>query len=542
MKRRNFIKNSTMGLGVLSNLKIDGMHLNAFQPPLVGEENDNVLVVIQLGGGNDGLNTITPYEWESYYTLYRPSLHIPKNVVSVIDKARGMAMHPNLKLGVNQGLLGLLNEGKLAIINGVGYHNPNYSHFRSTDIWLSGVVPNTDSTPLNSGWLGRYAENSSNFIKKESPFCVQIGQNPSLMFMGEKAEQSIVLESPEDLFHQAKSVEAEKISLGGGSYFLKEFDYLNEVGIQVNEYSKVIKKAFDAGKNIESYTNKTLSNQLKLVARLIDGGLKTKVYFVELHGFDTHANQGGLDGTHSRLLAELSEAISAFQADIDKLGHTKKVLGITVSEFGRRLYENGSSGTDHGTANLMFAFGEPVRGGIIGNYFGFLPQRDNNNLWYSYDFRSIYYEIMVTWFGKNPAFAAMVLGEKFAYVEQKGFLKNTIVDITLPPPPAVPQGEPDANGQVNPAAPRVITEQDAFTLYPNPVEQDAAFIGMTLYYQSDVTITQSTLKGQVLGEIHRKKYKAGLHNVYVSLLGGPGLYILKIKVNNRYHFLKALKL
>lgn len=542
MKRRNFIKQSSMGLGVVSNLNIGKMNLSAFQPAMVGNENDNILVVIQLFGGNDGINTITPYDWDVYYNLFRPNLNIPKNAVTPISQNLGMAMHPNLKLGVKEGMLGLFNMGKLSVIHGVGYENPNFSHFRSTDIWLSGLVPPTDSVPLSTGWLGRYFDKYKDTEKPESPFCVQIGQNPSLMFMGETSEKSIVLENADDLFNQAKSVESNKINVSGSTYYLNEFDYINKVGIQINNYSKVIKKAFDAGKNTEKYTDKTLSNQLKLVARLIDGGLKTKVYFLELHGFDTHSNQGGLDGIHSRLLAEMSEAISSFQSDIEKLGHSKRVLGITTSEFGRRPYENGSMGTDHGTSNVMFAFGDAVKGEIIGSHFVFLPFRDHQNLRFSTDFRSIYFEVMVSWFGQSSDFAAKVLGSKFAYVEKTGFIKTTKEDPTLPPPPAVPQKNADINSPNNPENPRNITEQDAFVLYPNPIQGNSAFLSMTLYFQCDVKITQSYINGQTLGQIHQKSYRAGLHSVYLNLLGGPGLYLLKIKVNNRFHFIKALKI
>jgi uncharacterized protein (DUF1501 family) len=531
-----------MGLGVVGNLKLGKMNLNVFQPAKAYSENDNILVIVQLFGGNDGINTITPYEWDAYYTLYRPILHIPQNVVTPISKELGMAMHPNLKNGVKEGMLGLFNRGKLSVIHGVGYENPNYSHFRSTDIWLSGVVPPNDSTPLNTGWLGRYFDKYTETEKPESPFCVQIGQNPSLMFMGETAEKSIVLENAEDLYNQAKSVESNKIEVSGSTHFLNEFDYVNNVGIQVNEYSKVIKRAFDAGRNEENYTDKTLSNQLKLVARLIDGGLKTKVYFVELNGFDTHSNQGGLEGLHSRLLAEMSEAISSFQSDIEKLGHSKRVIGITTSEFGRRPYENGSQGTDHGTSNVMFAFGDEVKGEIIGSHFMFLPFRDYQNLRFSTDFRSIYYEIMVTWFGQDPSFAESVLGSKFAYVEQKGFIKVTKEDKTLPPPPVIPEKNEDINAPNNPENPRNITEQDSFLLYPNPVQGNAAFLNMTLYFSANVIITQYHFSGKSLGVVHTNNYKAGLHNVFLELKGDAGNYILKIKVNNRFHYLKVLKM
>lgn len=543
MKRRDFIQKSSLGLGLVSNMQLDKMQVSSFQPATGAyEENDNILVVVQLFGGNDGINTITPYEWDKYYTLYRPKLNIPASAVTPISKEKGMAMHPNLRLGVKDGMHGLFKSGKLSIISGVGYDNPNYSHFRSTDIWLSGIVPANDSTPLRTGWLGRYFDKYDESVRPESPFCIQVGQNPSLMFLGDKTEKSIVLESADELFNQAKAVESTKVNIGGGENFLKEFAYVNEIGVKVNDYSKVIKKAFDSGKNMETYYDKTLSNQLKLVARLIDGGLKSKVYFVELKGFDTHSAQGGLDGLHSKLLAEMSEAISSFQSDIEKLGHSKKVLGITASEFGRRPYENGSLGTDHGTSNFLFAFGDSVKPEILGTHISFLTFRDHQNLNFTTDFRSIYFEVLVSWFGQTVDQAAKIMGGKFAYAETVGFIKTTKEDKTLPPPPVVPVANNDPNSPVNPNNPANITEQDKFIMFPNPVGPEGTFVNMTLYFETSIEISQVSLDGKVLGKLHVGKYRAGRHNVFLDLKGGPGPYIILIQAGRRYHSLRCIKM
>ncbi|MGL4632048.1 MAG: DUF1501 domain-containing protein [Leadbetterella sp.] len=535
MDRRKFIRNSTMGLGVASTLNLDKMTLGTFQPAQVNNENDNILVIVQLFGGNDGINTITTYEWPEYYKKYRPTLHIPQNTVHPISKELGLAMHPNLKLGPKDGMLGLFKSGKLAIMSGIGYDNPNYSHFRSTDIWLSGIVPPNDAEPLRSGWLGRYFDKYASSNRPVDPYCIQVGNNSSLMFLGETSEKSIVIESPDEFYNQAKTVENTKQSVQGSDIFKEEFNYVNDIGIQVNEYSAVIKKAFDKGRNLESYNNKSLSEQLKLVARLIDGGLKTKVFFVELNGFDTHSNQGILDGVHSKLLAELSEAISSFQSDIDKLGHSKRVLGITASEFGRRPFENGSAGTDHGTANIMFAFGDPVLPEIIGNHLFFIPWRDTNNLNYVTDFRSIYFEIMVTWFGQNIAFAEKVLGGKYAYINGKGFLKASVPDVKLPPPPPVPPPAtaqnpyPSVQGPVNPAV--FNRDVDAYKLFPNPVYENGTYLNMRFSQTRTVKISYTSLEGKFMGKLHQGTYKATAHNVFLDFKNTPpGRYVLIIEV------------
>lgn len=545
MKRRNFIKNSTLGVGVVSSMSLDKMSLSAFQPAhFTEDENDNILVVVQLFGGNDGMNTITPYEWDVYYNDFRPSLHIPQDQVKVISKSNGMAMHPSLTRGVNEGMYGLFKAGKLGVLSGVGYHNPDFSHFRSTDIWLSGVVPANPSQPLPTGWLGRYFDTYATEKRPESPFCIQIGKSPSLMFLGETGEKSIVLESAEDMYHQGQLVEGQEIHLAEdeSEYFRYEFDYVNNVGVEVEEYSKVIKKAFDKGMNIESYSNNQLSQHLKLVARLIDGGLKTKVYFVEHVGYDTHAVQGTTEGTHARLLAELSEAISSFQSDLEHLGVEDKVVGITTSEFGRRPDENGSAGTDHGTSSLMFSFGTEVRGEVIGEYFGYYPLVDGFNHDYATDFRSIYFEVVTSWFDKSVDFAETVFGQKFNYINKTGFLKKTQVDPELPELPETPKITIDENtGQPMVKEPLSL-ERDRFSIYPNPVTESWTIAKLEMHYPAKVEITQMTIQGKVVGRLHNGDYNAGIHRVILLLKGNPGTYIIRFRVGLVTYGVKCIKL
>lgn len=541
MRRRNFIKNSTLGVGVVSTLTLDKMSLSTFQPAVINDENENIVVVVQLFGGNDGLNTITPYEWDTYYNQFRPSLHIPANVVTPISKEKGMAMHPSLSKGIKGGMNGMFKNGKLGVLSGLGYHNPDFSHFRSTDIWLSGIVPASTSQPLPTGWLGRYFDTFSNQKRPDSPYCIQVGNTPSLMFLGETGEKSIVLENAEDMYLQGQMVEGNQINIEADENYFNEFNYVNNVGVEVSEYSKVIKRAFDAGKNTEEYTNGTLSQQLKLVARLIDGGLKTKVYFVEQNGYDTHANQGGVDGTHARLLQELSEALSSFQSDIERLGHDKKVIGITASEFGRRPFENGSAGTDHGTSSIMFSFGTNVRGEVIGEYFGFFPLFDGFNHAYSVDFRSIYFEILTTWFGKTTDFAGTVLGQKFNYINETGFLMDTKKDPTLPKiDTPVITIDPETGMPI--VVEKPILELDQFKLFPNPVTEGWTFLNMKLNYPAKVVITLVTLEGREISQLHEGEYRANYHNVLLTIKGAPGTYLIRIRVGKVTYGVKCIKL
>ena len=549
ISRRDFIAQSSLGLGMVGGINVGKMPLAAFNPEFTSQENDNILVIVQLFGGNDGINTITPYEWDRYYNELRPKLHIPQNVVTPISKELGLAMHPSLKVGIKDGIHGLHKSGKLAIIQGVGYEYPNYSHFRSTDIWFSGVSPQNDGELLSTGWIGRYFDRYSSEDLPEDPYCVHVGRNPSLIFQGEKTEKAILVEDPNVLFEQGKEVIADRLDAGQQSLFASEFDYINSVGIQVNHFSKVIKKAFDKGKNMGSYPSRSLSNQLKLVARLIDGGLKSKVYFVGLDGFDTHSTQGTTDGLHARLLAETSEAIAAFQEDIEQLGLSKRVLGITLSEFGRRPYENGSFGTDHGTANVMFAFGEAVKGEIFGSNIAFLPFRDAENLYYRYDFRSIYWEILKVWFEADDAFASKVLNGRFSFIENKGFLKNTIKEVVqtnnqqpTTPPVSVPTINNDPRSPNNPNSPYNVTEQDVFAVMPNPTTESRVLVQSTLYVANQVSIDQYDLSGKYWGRLKdAKEYRPGSYIWPIDLKGGPGIYILHLQVGKRNHHLRVMK-
>jgi uncharacterized protein (DUF1501 family) len=545
MKRRSFIKNTSVGLGAVSQLKVGELNLSAFDTLYkVEEENDNILIIVQLFGGNDGINTIIPSDWADYYNRFRYKLSIPKkDSVAFGDPARGLAMHPSLKNGVNEGLYGLFKSGKLSIIQGVGYPNPNLSHFRSTDIWFAGIAPSNDGQSLPTGWLGRYFDQYKDKELPESPYCIHVGESPLLLFQGKETENAILVEDATDFFEQGKSVESEKILLGEQSLFSDEFDYINDVGFKINHFSKSVKSAFDSGKNIANYENSDLSNQLKLVARLIDGGLKTKVYSVSLGGFDTHAGQGVIDGIHGSLLNTMSRAISSFQSDIESLGFGKKVVGITVSEFGRRPYENASFGTDHGTANVMFAFGEEVKGKVFGDNIAYLPFYDSENIVYRYDFRSIYQEILRTWFSSSSFLSDSILGGKYPLIENEGFLKNTIPDNTLPSQPVIPDINNDPRSPDNPYSPYNVTEQDIFKIWPNPTTDGKVTMRMVLFVAANVEISQFDLSGRPYGVIHKKTdYRAGAFILNFEVKGQHGVYLLHIRANTRNHYLRVIKM
>ncbi|MCD8539663.1 MAG: DUF1501 domain-containing protein [Leadbetterella sp.] len=218
------------------------------------------------------------------------------------------------------------------------------------------------------------------------------------------------------------------------------------------------------------------------------------------------------------------------------------MVGITASEFGRRPYENGSAGTDHGTASIMFSFGTNVRGEVIGEYFGYFPLFDGFNHTYSTDFRSIYFELVTSWFGKSTDFGAGIFGEKLNFINETGFLKDTKKDPTLPklPDPPVVIIDPDTGQPIVGEKPSL--EKDRFSIFPNPVVEDWAYLRMNLYYQAKVVVTLVTLDGREVGKLMEGEYRPAQHDVILSLKVPPGTYLVRVKVGKVTYGVKFVKL
>ncbi len=408
MKRRDFIRSSApfamlpialngMPIKTLGNPSI----MNALQGAFV--DTDHVLVLIQLNGGNDGLNTVIPVDQYSNLSKVRSQVMIPQTKVLILDDVQGTGLHPAMS-----GMRDLFNEEKLGIIQGVGYPDPNFSHFRSTDIWMTGS--DSDET-LTSGWVGRYlSQEWPNFpdgfpnAAMPDPLALQVGSVVAPVCQGISANMGMAISDP-TTYYQLLSGEYPDAPNTKAGY---ELEYIRRVAHQSNEYGQAVKAAAEKGSNkSDKYPDANqnrLADQLKIVAQLISGGLKTRVYVVSLGGFDTHASQvdttgGNETGSHANLLGQVSEAITAFQDDLELLGLDDRVLGMTFSEFGRRISANFSYGTDHGTAAPMFVFGKHAKGGITGSN----PQIGSDvtvgdNLEMQYDFRQVYSTILEDWF------------------------------------------------------------------------------------------------------------------------------------------------
>ncbi|MEY3368633.1 MAG: hypothetical protein RI973_1788 [Bacteroidota bacterium] len=402
MKRRQFIQTTGLSLPVLLN----GFSLRAMPGTslfsAVANENDRVLVLIQLNGGNDGLAMITPLD--QYDKLANARNNILISSSQLLETELDNAFHP-----VMTGIKSVFDEGKLRIVQSVGYPNQNRSHFRSTDIWTSGSPADEVWT---TGWLGRYFQKDHPDFPNDypnadapHPFALTIGSLVSETCQGSAANFSLAINDPFNL--------NPLIDQGGGSVpatpYGLELTFLRDSIAQTNAYSEVITDVAANGTNLASYPDgNRLAQQLKNVALLISGGLQTKVYIVSLGGFDTHANQV-VDGSpgageHAVLLQTLSEAVQVFMQDLKLQGLENRVLTMTFSEFGRRIRSNDSLGTDHGDAAPLLLFGSCVAPGFLGDNPAIPANPDIiEAVPMQYDFRDVYGSVLMDWFGVAEA-------------------------------------------------------------------------------------------------------------------------------------------
>ena len=417
MKRRSFLKRSSL---LTTPILIGGVPISAFNEnklsALLSGDSDRVLVLIQLNGGNDGINTIIPRDQYDGLTAVRSNIHIPENSVILLTDTTGL--HP-----VMTGMKSLYDNAELNIIQGVAYPDQNRSHFRSLDIWHTG---SSADEFLSTGWIGRYLDskfpNYPNAYPNSDctdPFALTIGGVVSETCQGISGNFSLAISDPEDL-NQLSSPINNEVANGCGK---ENLDFLVKSIEQTNVYSTIIQEKYALGNNIsEKYPEDNgLAVKLRTVAKLISGGLGTKIYVVSIGGFDTHANQtvdgDSITGDHAGLLQSLSDAVCAFQEDLKLLGVDHRVLGMTYSEFGRRIRANDSLGTDHGTAGPLLVFGSCVNAGILGDNPEIHPDVDRSEgVPMQYDFRSVYGSVLMDWFEADENEIKSLFNHDFQYI------------------------------------------------------------------------------------------------------------------------------
>ena len=605
MKRRTFLRNMSLAAGGQMLLNGSTIQLLKSEPMLRKYAqlslNDNVLVILQLHGGNDGLNTVIPVnDYDKYYN-FRPNLAIsqtgPRKYIPLDNTmAKPVGLHPDMT-----GMKALYDQGKMAILHNVGYENMNGSHFKSRDIWFGGVGSGSD--PINridSGWIGRYLQDAyqenepgkifpddfPNNTNMKDPLALEFsGGDISLGFHTPRTiPTAISIPDPEGFFNFVQSQDGyneEKNSFpidergippvqqydpakaaALNTLYGEELNWILKIEKGTDKYADILKKEYDAGKKTTvAYPNTYplgpnggfdtgLGDSLKVVAQLLAGGCKTKVFLVRLGGFDTHVNQvenyDNSIGHHASLLYNISSSMKAFYDDLKERNLDNKVLTVTMSEFGRRALSNNSYGSDHGTMAPMFVFGTQINPGVIGNgpdmkrvmdYGGNIPDSKNDII----DHRVVFSTILQDWFKVD---------------------KDKVKNIVFPSLQSTTQGD-SSNPNINfgwgdqdiddhlPLFRDGVTALDEFLnrrfrLYnvaPNPVGQFASFgfyMDNPAFVQFGLYDTRGNLVMNILNE-HREYGEHLLPLLDLSNLK-PGMYIYKIDAGALKGAKKLIKL
>ena len=433
MKRRDFIKSSVvlsaLGAGIPSLLLAANKRFS-FRNSAI--DSDRIVLFIKMNGGNDGLNTVIPFQNASYYQE-RPLVSIPNGQSLPITDT--LALHPALESWQS-----LFNEQKLAIIQGVGYIDGNLSHFRSSDIWDTG---SDEDEELTTGWLGRLLELEYPGFPNNAPdhpLAIQFNSANLLEFKTSESNTALYLYDPDTMYSLITgnyvNDQNEEIpdTYGGDELaFIRELDYMSF------NYSQVVYEASQNAPNtIMNYPNTNIGEQFKVTARLIAGGLATPFYRLYQHGYDTHVEQLY---RHEQLLSELADALNAFLTEMDALSLLDRVLIVTTSEFGRRVIENSSEGTDHGTSAPVLVFGSQANGGVFGVDPDLQNLDENGNLPVQFDYRQVFSTIITDWFGLGQETASNVFGEEFEsipFIQSQLSTKNIILPSKFEVQPAYP--------------------------------------------------------------------------------------------------------
>ncbi len=458
---------------------------------------DKILVIVNLSGGNDGLNTVVPITDNLYY-----------------GARDTIAIHPEeaVPIGVNAGLHSglaplqdLWEAGRMAIIQGVSYPEPNLSHFRSTDIWFSA---SSSADDVSTGWLARFIEAVFPDFPAELPFApygLQQGFGHEIPLSGDRGTIGVVVDNPDtfyDLVNQNYTGEwdDELPDTRGG----EELQYVRNIDVATFQYADAISQAADAGSNTVVYPQTNLGIQLEIVARLISGALDTPIYLTADVGFDTHVGQLP---AHAALMDSLGRSVAAFFADLDNQGLSDRVVLVTTSEFGRRVEENGGFGTDHGTAAPLFALGAGVVGGMYGSNPDLADLDIYGNMKLQHDFRSIYATLLRGHFDASAILAGDVLMGDFDPIDFMA-ISTGVAD-------AIPPGANRFYGAV-----------------PNPSLQSRSgpvFVRFDLAHPARVELQVFDVRGRRVSHLGGRAFPAGRHRLAWDARGlSAGVYLARL--------------
>ena len=460
--------------------------------PLAAAAGERVLVLIQMEGGNDGLNTVIPI-YDDRYHRNRPSLAIRET--ESLEVGQQFGLHPAF-----EPLRSRFSDGQMQVIHAVGYDNPDLSHFRSTDIWVSASDSNQT---LRSGWVGRTVEGRWPHVitaPPSSPLAVQIG-GAAMMFRGMETNVGASFRDTEQLTRLAEGGVSYDPAAVPDTRYGRLMAYTREIANQSYRYAAALQDSAADGENDVAYPDGSLAEQLAMVARLIKGGLGAKVYHVSLSGFDTHALQAE---THARLLSEFSAATTAFMDDVAVGGRAEDVLLMTFSEFGRTVVENGARGTDHATVAPMFLLGR----GLASSTFGVMPDLDVVNEFgdveHIIDFRRVYASVLETWLRIPGHLVDQALGRNF---ERLGLFADSVGVSSLGMPSGYTLGEP----------------------YPNP-SREFARLAVSVPAPTSISVDIFDALGRRVGTVGAQVV-LGITELTIPLAGlPPGSYFARVHV------------
>ncbi|WP_303318132.1 DUF1501 domain-containing protein [Flavivirga abyssicola] len=541
MKRRNFLKlSATASVIGLTPFELQAA-LKSFMPFADCPDISNrKLVLINLAGANDGLNTIIPINQYSTYASLRPDIKVPESGTNKYITLDG-TLPGNQQIGLNPVLTSfksLYDAGSLRIIQSVGYPSQNKSHFKSTDLYLTGNDGNSLLNGAETGWIGRFMElYYSDLLLETFPLAVEIGSNKtSLGFHGEEAHGmslNITGQDPSGFYNILNGLGGEPPTNIPDSDYGKQLEFIKNTDALSNTYAESISTAFNKGQNDVSYPDTDLADQLKTVARLISGDLGSKVYMVRISGFDTHNTQvqasGDVLGKHYNLLDQLSNGVEAFMNDLKSQNLADDVVGLTFSEFGRKAAQNGNLGTDHGEIAPMFVFGTPVAGGVSGTNPNLAEATSSNNFQIQtvqYDYRQTFGTLLQDFLGADNS---IIDATFFNHSINDSFVNLKLPEIL---------NDPLSSSCLTLTNENAIKEEKKWLLHPNPFRdvinfssiENTSTVSYNLYNSSGVLIMNKTTQ-LVNGTI-------SIDFKHLS----TGIYIFELKVGNKKEIHKAIKI
>lgn len=533
MKRRNFIKLSSTA-SVLSLLPTDVFALfKSAGMETCPNINGKKIVLVQLAGANDGLNTLVPLNQYDKYASLRPNIKLSNtgangiiNLDTTLSLADQIGLHPSLL-----GFKNLYDSGLMRVIQGVGYPSQDKSHFKSTDLWLTGGDGTSANNTSQSGWVGRFLENYyTDFINANFPLGIQLGSSEnSLGFHGE-VEHGMSLningQDPSGFYSVINGLGGAAPTNIPNSEYGNLLKFILENDTSSNTYAQTISAAFNNGSNSLTYPNTSISNQLKTVARFISGGLQTKVYLVKIGGFDTHdlqvaANTTSHLGKHADLLTQISESIKTFITDLNNQNMGDDVIAVTFSEFGRKAAENGNLGTDHGEIAPMFVFGSSISPGVSGTNINLNEAVLANNYQVQtvqHDYRRVFSTILQDWFGVNNSTLDLSF---YNYTTNSGYAYSKITNLiksqnTVPSSCYAYKALGLDDFEIN----------NEIIIYPNPSSEI-----ISIRSQNNInSITIYSIDGRSIitytNPLTTNEFIINVHNISV------GLYTLKVSTDN----------